>query len=159
MYPEFGVKSTAEDVATAFAKEINNKNGTLSPRSHSSILLMKYLQTHSDYYWNIAQWSRIRNSSCNFKARKSRRYYWIQRGAVGSFLVKIKSTSDNTSTRLKLSEAALKKEVPSANIRRLILDLSSLAQVRKAAAEVNAYSEPIHVCGDCLNSSAHRYKH
>jgi hypothetical protein len=47
--------------------------------------------------------------------------------------------------RLKASEDGLRKEVPSANIRRLILDLSSLASVRKAAAEVNEYAEPIHV--------------
>ncbi|KAJ6453142.1 NAD-P-binding protein [Mycena sanguinolenta] len=47
--------------------------------------------------------------------------------------------------KLKLSEEAIKKETPSANIRRLILDLSSLAAVRKAAAEVNAYPEPLHV--------------
>ncbi|KAJ7473212.1 hypothetical protein FB451DRAFT_1133760 [Mycena latifolia] len=47
--------------------------------------------------------------------------------------------------RLKLSEDAIKKDVPSANIRRLSLDLSSLAGVRKAAAEVNAYPEPLHV--------------
>jgi hypothetical protein len=47
--------------------------------------------------------------------------------------------------RLKLSEDAIKKDIPTANIRRLTLDLSSLAGVRKAAAEVNAYSEPIHV--------------
>ncbi|KAJ7359723.1 short-chain dehydrogenase [Mycena albidolilacea] len=47
--------------------------------------------------------------------------------------------------RLKLSEAAIKKDVPGAHIRRLTLDLSSLAGVRKAAAEVNTYSEPIHV--------------
>ncbi|KAJ7231859.1 NAD-P-binding protein [Mycena haematopus] len=49
------------------------------------------------------------------------------------------------SERLKLSEEAIKKETPGANIRRLILDLSSLAAVRKAAAEVNAYPEPLHV--------------
>ncbi|KAJ7832058.1 short-chain dehydrogenase [Mycena olivaceomarginata] len=47
--------------------------------------------------------------------------------------------------RLKLSEAAIKKDVPGAHIRRLTLDLSSLTGVRNAAAEVNAYSEPIHV--------------
>ncbi|KAJ6453176.1 hypothetical protein C8R45DRAFT_636818 [Mycena sanguinolenta] len=47
--------------------------------------------------------------------------------------------------RLKLSEEAIKKETPSANIRQLILDLSSLTAVRKAAAEVNAYPEPLHV--------------
>jgi hypothetical protein len=46
---------------------------------------------------------------------------------------------------LKLSEAAIKKDVPGAHIRRLTFDLSSLAGVRKAAAEVNTYSEPIHV--------------
>ncbi|KAJ7062258.1 NAD-P-binding protein [Mycena amicta] len=44
--------------------------------------------------------------------------------------------------RLKLSEAEIKKDLPPATIRRLTLDLSSLASVRKAAAEV---SEPIHV--------------
>ncbi|KAK7013304.1 short-chain dehydrogenase/reductase family protein [Favolaschia claudopus] len=47
--------------------------------------------------------------------------------------------------RLKLTEEALKKELPGANIRRLILDLSSLAAVRKAAAEVNEYPEPLDV--------------
>nr|GAT53655.1 short-chain dehydrogenase/reductase family protein [Mycena chlorophos] len=47
--------------------------------------------------------------------------------------------------RLKLSEEAIKKETPSANIRRLILDISSLAAVRKAAAEVNTYPEPLDV--------------
>ncbi|KAJ7164481.1 hypothetical protein C8R46DRAFT_1278850 [Mycena filopes] len=47
--------------------------------------------------------------------------------------------------RLKLSEAAIKKEVPHANIRRLILHLSSLASVRKAAEELNTSPEPLHV--------------
>ncbi|KAJ7480659.1 NAD-P-binding protein [Mycena latifolia] len=49
------------------------------------------------------------------------------------------------SGRLQLSEDAIKKDVPSANIRKLTLDLSSLAAVRVAAAEVNAYPEPLHV--------------
>ncbi|KAJ6629324.1 hypothetical protein B0H10DRAFT_1986639 [Mycena sp. CBHHK59/15] len=47
--------------------------------------------------------------------------------------------------RLKLSEDALKQENPAANVRPLILNLASLAAVRSAAAEVNAYPEPIHV--------------
>ncbi|KAJ7166332.1 NAD-P-binding protein [Mycena crocata] len=47
--------------------------------------------------------------------------------------------------RLKLAGDAIIKELPSANIRPLIVDLSSLAAVRKAAAEVNAYTEPLHV--------------
>ncbi|KAJ6453168.1 NAD-P-binding protein [Mycena sanguinolenta] len=47
--------------------------------------------------------------------------------------------------RLQLSEDAIKKDVPSANIRQLVLDLTSSTSVRKAAAEVNAYTEPLHV--------------
>ncbi|KAK7028726.1 hypothetical protein R3P38DRAFT_3190348 [Favolaschia claudopus] len=47
--------------------------------------------------------------------------------------------------RLKLSEDAIKKETPTANIYRLTVDLSSLASVRKAAAEVNALPDPLHV--------------
>ncbi|KAF7341844.1 NAD(P)-binding protein [Mycena sanguinolenta] len=39
-------------------------------------------------------------------------------------------------TGLQLTEDALKKEAPSANIRQLVLNLSSLADVRKAAAEI-----------------------
>nr|GAT59771.1 short-chain dehydrogenase/reductase family protein [Mycena chlorophos] len=48
-------------------------------------------------------------------------------------------------TKLKESEDALKTEFPSANIRPLALDLASRALVRKAAAEVNAYAEPLHI--------------
>ncbi|KAJ6584456.1 hypothetical protein B0H19DRAFT_1249422 [Mycena capillaripes] len=51
----------------------------------------------------------------------------------------------HNSDRLKLAEDAIKKEFPSANIRPLILDLSSLAAVRKAATEVNSYPEPLHI--------------
>ncbi|KAJ6584396.1 putative short-chain dehydrogenase [Mycena capillaripes] len=47
--------------------------------------------------------------------------------------------------RLKIAEEAIKKQTPSANIRPLILDLSSFASVRRAAEEVNAYPEPLHV--------------
>ncbi|KAF7338989.1 Short-chain dehydrogenase/reductase family protein [Mycena venus] len=47
--------------------------------------------------------------------------------------------------RLKLSETTIKKENPHANIYPLIVDLSSLASVRKAAAEINALPEPLHV--------------
>ncbi|KAJ7142289.1 hypothetical protein C8R44DRAFT_725662 [Mycena epipterygia] len=46
-----------------------------------------------------------------------------------------------SSYRLKLSEDAIEKGVPSANIRRLAFDLSSLDSVRKATAEINAYPE------------------
>lgn len=36
-------------------------------------------------------------------------------------------------------------ETPTANIRSVIIDLASFASVRRAAAEVNAYEEPIHI--------------
>ncbi|KAJ7149279.1 hypothetical protein C8R43DRAFT_505943 [Mycena crocata] len=49
------------------------------------------------------------------------------------------------SERLALSEAAIKDQLPTANIRCLRFDLSSLAAVRAAAEEVNAYPEPLHV--------------
>ncbi|KAF8194324.1 hypothetical protein K438DRAFT_1968939 [Mycena galopus ATCC 62051] len=51
----------------------------------------------------------------------------------------------HNSDRLKLAEDTIKKELPSANIQPLILDLSSLSAVRKAAAEVNSIPEPLHV--------------
>jgi len=51
----------------------------------------------------------------------------------------------HNSERLKIAEDTIKNEVPSANIRPLILDLSSLVAVRKAAAEVNEFPEPLHV--------------
>ncbi|KAJ7037378.1 hypothetical protein C8F04DRAFT_1092245 [Mycena alexandri] len=47
--------------------------------------------------------------------------------------------------RLKLSEEAIKKEIPQANVYPLVLDLLSFANVRKAAAEINAQPEPLHV--------------
>ncbi|KAK7001825.1 hypothetical protein R3P38DRAFT_3044727, partial [Favolaschia claudopus] len=47
--------------------------------------------------------------------------------------------------RLKITQDAIKKEIPSANIHPLVLNLSSLAAVRKAAAEVNALPGPLHV--------------
>ncbi|KAF7302795.1 Short-chain dehydrogenase/reductase family protein [Mycena kentingensis (nom. inval.)] len=47
--------------------------------------------------------------------------------------------------RLKLVKKAIESELPSARIRPLVLDLSSQAAVRKAAAEVNAYAEPLDV--------------
>jgi hypothetical protein len=42
---------------------------------------------------------------------------------------------------------SIKIALPSANVRKLILDLSSFDAIRVAVAEVNAYSEPIHVSG------------
>ncbi|KAJ7069250.1 hypothetical protein C8F01DRAFT_1245458 [Mycena amicta] len=54
--------------------------------------------------------------------------------------------------RLQLSAEALRKQVPAGNVRTLQLDLSSLAAVRKAAEEVNAQPEPLHVL---IHNAAH----
>ncbi|KAJ6477158.1 short-chain dehydrogenase [Mycena vitilis] len=51
----------------------------------------------------------------------------------------------HNSKRLKIAADTLKNELPTANIRSLRVDLSSLASVRKAAAECNTYPEPLHV--------------
>ncbi|KAF9514818.1 hypothetical protein BS47DRAFT_1342568 [Hydnum rufescens UP504] len=57
-------------------------------------------------------------------------------------LVIIAGPSDE---RQQLTIDSIKTDLPSANVRKLILDLSSSDAIRAAAAEVNAYSEPIHV--------------
>ncbi|KAJ7159750.1 NAD-P-binding protein [Mycena filopes] len=59
--------------------------------------------------------------------------------------------------RLKLSEDTIKKEIPGANIRPLVLDLTSLASVREAAAEVNAYPDPLHVLINNAASGTTKY--
>ncbi|KAJ7753514.1 NAD-P-binding protein [Mycena metata] len=64
--------------------------------------------------------------------------------AMAKYANSVIITGYNTE-RLKLSKEAIKKQTPGADIRPLILDLNSLASVRKAAAEVNAHSEPLHV--------------
>lgn len=51
-------------------------------------------------------------------------------------------------TRLSRNDegkARILAENPSAQVRTLVLDLASFASIRKAAAEVIAYQEPIHV--------------
>ncbi|KAJ7685695.1 hypothetical protein DFH06DRAFT_1159158 [Mycena polygramma] len=53
-------------------------------------------------------------------------------------------TGYNTA-RLKLSEEAIKAEVPAANIMGLTLNLASLAGVREAAARINVLPVPLHV--------------
>ncbi|KAJ7142452.1 NAD-P-binding protein [Mycena epipterygia] len=105
--PTFSFSTTVDDVASAFAAEIEGKNVLITGTSLNGI---------------------------GFEAAR----------AISKYANLVIITGYN-SERLKLSEDAIKKEVPSANIRRLVLDLSSLAAVRKAAAEVNAYTEPIHV--------------
>ncbi|KAJ7182479.1 hypothetical protein C8R43DRAFT_1100915 [Mycena crocata] len=60
--------------------------------------------------------------------------------------------------RLRLSEEAIKKDVPTANIRRLTLDLTSLAAVRKAAEAVNAYPEELHVLVNNAAASGGSYR-
>ncbi|KAJ7142298.1 hypothetical protein C8R44DRAFT_865649 [Mycena epipterygia] len=106
-FPTFSLSTTADEVATAFAAEIQGKNVLITGTSINGI---------------------------GFEAAR----------VIAKHANLVVITGYNLE-RLKLSEEAIKKEIPSANIRKLVLDLSSLAAVRKAAAEVNAYPEPIHV--------------
>ncbi|KAF7365617.1 Short-chain dehydrogenase/reductase family protein [Mycena venus] len=105
--PTFSFTTTAQEVATVFAKEIQGKNVLITGTSVNGIGF---------------ETARVLAKHANL----------------------IIITGHN-SERLKIAEDTLKNEVPSANIRPLILDLSSLAAVRKAAAEINAFPEPLHV--------------
>ncbi|KAJ7122143.1 hypothetical protein C8R44DRAFT_785731 [Mycena epipterygia] len=105
--PTFSSSTTAEEVATAFAGEIEGKNVLITGTSINGI---------------------------GFEVAR-----------VIAKYAKLVIITGYNSERLKLSEEAIKNEVPTANIRRLVLDLSSMAAVRKAAAEVNADPEPLHV--------------
>ncbi|KAJ6584414.1 hypothetical protein B0H19DRAFT_1058840 [Mycena capillaripes] len=105
--PTFSSSTTAEEVATVFATEIQGKNVLITGTSLNGI---------------------------GFETARVLAKY------AGLLVI-----TGHNSDRLKLAEDTIRKEVPSANIRPLILDLSSLAAIRKAAEEVNAYSEPLHV--------------
>ncbi|KAJ7130236.1 hypothetical protein C8R44DRAFT_775160 [Mycena epipterygia] len=106
-FPTFTSTTTAEEVATAFSKQIQGKNVLITGTSLNGI---------------------------GFETAR----------AIAKHANLVIITGYNLE-RLKLSEEAIKKDIPSANIRPLVLDLTSLAAVRKAAAEVNAYPEPLHV--------------
>ncbi|KAF8194327.1 hypothetical protein K438DRAFT_816661 [Mycena galopus ATCC 62051] len=105
--PTFSFTTTAEEVGTAFAKEIQGKNVLITGTSVSGIGF---------------ETARVLAKHAN--------------------LVII---TGHNSDRLKIAEDAIKNEVPSANIRPIILDLSSLAAVRNASAEINSFPEPLHV--------------
>ncbi|KAJ7626595.1 hypothetical protein DFH06DRAFT_1443520 [Mycena polygramma] len=105
--PSFSATTTADEVATAFAKEIEGKNVLVTGTSVGGIGF---------------ETARVLAKHAN--------------------LVII---TGHNAERMKIAQDTIKSEVPSANIRPLMVDLSSLGSVRKAAAEVNAYPEPLHI--------------
>ncbi|KAJ7680722.1 short-chain dehydrogenase [Mycena polygramma] len=105
--PLFSFTTTAEEVSTVFAKEIQGKNVLITGTSVGGIGF---------------ETARVLAKHAN--------------------LVII---TGHDTERLKIAEDTLKKEFPAAEIKPLVVDLSSLASVRKAAAEVNTYLEPLHV--------------
>ncbi|KAJ7757635.1 hypothetical protein B0H16DRAFT_1537292 [Mycena metata] len=107
MAPTFNAKTTAEEVATAFASEIKGKNVLITGTSQNGI---------------------------GFESAR----------VIAKHANLVIITGYNAE-RLQKSEDAIKKETPHANVRKLQVDLSSLASVRKAAAEVNSWPEPLHV--------------
>ncbi|KAJ7152343.1 hypothetical protein C8R46DRAFT_1302590 [Mycena filopes] len=115
----FSFATTAEEVATAFADEIRGKNVLVTGTSLNGIGFetARVIAKHANLVV-ITGYNDERRDSSLFTAHTA---------------------------GLKLSEAAIKNAVPHANIRRLVLNLSSLASVRKAAQEFNASPEPLHV--------------
>ncbi|CAK5283285.1 unnamed protein product, partial [Mycena citricolor] len=107
MYPTFDFHTTAEDVATAFAEQIQRKNILITGTSLNGL---------------------------GFETAR----------AVAKYANLVIITGYNKE-RLGLAHAELRKEGSHAEIRPLVIDLASLKDVRRAAAEVNAYAEPIHV--------------
>ncbi|KAF7357395.1 Short-chain dehydrogenase/reductase family protein [Mycena sanguinolenta] len=105
--PIFSAKTTAEEVAAAFADEIQGKNVLVTGTSLNGV---------------------------GFETAR----------VLAKYANLVIITGYNAE-RLKLTEDTIKADVPAANIRPLTLDLSSLASVRKAAAEVNAIPGPLHV--------------
>ncbi|KAJ7505914.1 NAD-P-binding protein [Mycena galericulata] len=104
---KFSFDTTAEEVADAFAREIEGKNVLVTGTSIGGI--------------------------------------GFETARVLAKYANLVIVTGYNAERLQLVEDAIKKDVPNANIRKLALDLSSLAAVRTAAAEVNAYPEPLHV--------------
>ncbi|KAJ7777649.1 NAD-P-binding protein [Mycena maculata] len=120
--PTFSFSTTADEVATAFATEIQGKNGALSA------LVVFALQLHPVL---------ITGSSIGGIGFETAR-------VIAKHAKRVVITGYNEE-RLKLAKDAIKKEVPNSDIHRLTLDLSSFASVRKAAELVNADPEPLHV--------------
>ncbi|KAJ7624843.1 hypothetical protein FB45DRAFT_1030964 [Roridomyces roridus] len=127
-YPTFTSTTTAEEVATVFADQIRGKNGKFF-RQMMNVMNGLGFET-----------ARVIAQHANLLIITG---YNAERRAISTILINSALMFNNS--RLKLTEAALKKEVPSANVRPLTLDLAHLASARTAAAEVNAYSEPLHV--------------
>ncbi|KAJ7248270.1 NAD-P-binding protein [Mycena haematopus] len=117
----FTPTTTGDEVAAAFAREIQEKTGT----AHSEIL--------NFWIFDVL----ITGTSINGLGFETAQ-------TIAKYASLVIITGHNPE-RLKLAEDALKKEVPGANIRPLVLDLASLDAVRKAAAEVNAYPEHIDI--------------
>ncbi|KAJ6618070.1 hypothetical protein B0H10DRAFT_1947866 [Mycena sp. CBHHK59/15] len=123
--PIFSSSTTADEVASTFSGEIQGKNVLITGTSLNGIGF--------ETACAIAKQANL----VIITGYNLERYYISP--------ARCQWYSDQSISRLKLSEDAIKKNVPSANIRKLTLDLSSLAAVREAAAEVNAYPEPLHV--------------
>ncbi|KAF8194326.1 short-chain dehydrogenase [Mycena galopus ATCC 62051] len=105
--PIFSATTTADEVAIAFANEIQGKNVLITGTSLNGI--------------------------------------GFETALVLAKHANLVIITGYNSERLKLTEDTIKNEIPTANIRPLVLDLSSLSSVRKAAVEVNAIPGPLHV--------------
>ncbi|KAK7026342.1 short-chain dehydrogenase/reductase family protein [Favolaschia claudopus] len=118
--PEFSFSTTADEVAAALAAEIKGKNGIyLAPPS------------------NLIQFRRWSNPiSTVLITGTSIGGIGFETARVLAKYASLVIITGHNAERLKLSEDAIKKETPTANIRTLLLDLSSLESIRTAAAQL-----------------------
>jgi hypothetical protein len=124
----FTFQTTADEAATALSHEIQGKTGSLPSPSRNSIQLMRLVI--------------ITGASPGGLAAEAAHTIAMQQPAVLILVSRRLPT-------LEEAKAQIQKDVPDANIRLLEIDLGSQESVRKAAAEINLYSENIDVLINC----------
>ncbi|KAJ7717970.1 hypothetical protein B0H16DRAFT_1798540 [Mycena metata] len=145
----FGFHTTAEEATTVLADEIKGKNVLITGTSvnglgfEASRAVAKHANLLIITGYNA---ERLKRSEVAFTA------------AIDLFSLWENGHGFLTTTPAKIFPKWLKQEIPNANIRSLVLDLASLASVRTAAAEVNAYKEDIHVLINNAASSVCGFK-
>ena len=120
---QFEFEATAEEVAQALAGEIHGRTGQLSQLTHP-----------------VVPYSYITSLDCRCLAS------WTLRGGRQSNIprpAKASNPGRRNTSKVQETEKAFKTISPYLPIRCLKLDLSSQKHIRKAAAEVNGYRQPI----------------
>ncbi|KAF8186114.1 hypothetical protein K438DRAFT_1973483 [Mycena galopus ATCC 62051] len=121
--PIFPYTTTAEEVATAFSDEIQGQNVLITGTSLNGLGFetTRVIAKYANF---------VLKTGCNKERLKFP--FWFN----------LRKPADD---RIRLSEDAIKKDIPTANIHRLTLDLSCFASIRRAAQVINYIPEPLHM--------------